>query len=185
MLAPTFPVSLPGARFIGTLLLSTSAGAAANIVRVARWATHMQQWVFEHAIDCGVSIQFAWNFWTNVSNWVLDPDVDSIEIQGEFAAGTNGVTHSRSSGKINWRITEVVQPCKAVIEFPAPGAVARFLWTFEDVDGRTRISQQVSLSGEQVAMYVDKFSTGLRAGIPAGMLKLCEAMQAAARTSAK
>ncbi len=37
----------------------------------------MQKWVFEHAIECSVSIQFAWNFWTNVRNWVLDADVDS------------------------------------------------------------------------------------------------------------
>lgn len=144
----------------------------------------MQEWVFENAIECGVSIQFAWNFWTNVSNWVLDPDVDSIEIQGEFAAGTNGVTNSKTSGEINWQITEVDQPRKAVIEVPAPGAVARFVWTFEDVEGRTRIAQRVSLSGERVAMYVDEFGAGLRAGIPAVMLRLCEAMQAAARTSA-
>src|SRR5438132_1618923 len=40
-----------------------------------------------------LSIQFAWTFWTNVRNWVLDADVDSIEIQGEFAAGICGVTH--------------------------------------------------------------------------------------------
>ena len=61
----------------------------------------MQKWEFEHAIECSVSIQFAWDFWTNVRNWVLDADVDSIEIQGEFAAGTFGVTHSKSSGRID------------------------------------------------------------------------------------
>src|SRR5437667_3197599 len=75
----------------------------------------MQKWEFEHAIECSVSIQFAWTFWTNVRNWVLDADVDSIEIQGEFAAGTCGVTHSKSSGRIDWRVTEVVQPRKAVL----------------------------------------------------------------------
>jgi len=145
----------------------------------------MQRWAFEHAIECGVSVQFAWKFWTNVNNWTLDADVDSIEIQGAFAAGTNGITHSKSSGKINWRITEVVHQRKAVLEFPVPGAVARFVWTFEDLQGRTRITQEVSLSGEQVAMYAETFGAGLQAGIPAGMLRLCEAMQAAARTSAK
>lgn len=144
---------------------------------------NMQPWVFEHAIESGVSVQFAWNFWTNVRNWLLDADVVSIEIDGEFAAGTNGVTHSKSSGKINWRIIEVVEPRKAVLEIPAPGAVARFVWTFEDVEGRTRITQQVSLSGEQAAMYADTVGRGLQAGIPSGMLRLCEAMQAAARTS--
>ena len=145
----------------------------------------MQKWEFEHAIECSVSIKFAWTFWTNVRNWVLDVDVDSIEIQGEFAAGTCGVTHSKSSGRIDWRVTEVVQPRKAVLEFPAPGFVAKFVWTFEDVSGRTRITQRVSLSGEQVAIYAETVGASLQAGIPAGMRRLCEAMEAAARGSVK
>lgn len=45
---------------------------------------NMQPWVFEHAIESGVSVQFAWNFWTNVRNWLLDADVVSIEIDGEL-----------------------------------------------------------------------------------------------------
>jgi len=116
---------------------------------------------------------------------VLDADVDSIEIQGEFAAGTCGVTHSKSSGRIDWRVTEVVQPRKAVLEFPAPGFVAKFVWTFEDVSGRTRITQRVSLSGEQVAIYAETVVPSSQAGIPAGMRRLCEAMEAAARGSVK
>ncbi len=94
-------------------------------------------------------------------------------------------THSKSSGRIDWRVTEVVPPRKAVLEFPVPGAVAKFVWTFEDVSRRTRITQRVSLSGEQVAMYADTVGPSLQAGIPAGMRRLCEAMEAAARGSVK
>jgi hypothetical protein len=36
-------------------------------------------------------VQFAWNFWTNVRNWKLDADVDSIELQREFARPLFGV----------------------------------------------------------------------------------------------
>ena len=72
----------------------------------------MREWIFEHTIECGVSVQFAWNFWTNVTNWKLDADVDSIEIQGEFAVGTRGVTYSKSAGKIEWQIVELVQQRK-------------------------------------------------------------------------
>ena len=141
----------------------------------------MQPWIFEHAIECSVSVPFAWSFWTNVDHWRLDADVVSIDIDGDFAAGTQGVTHTKSSGTIHWRIIEVVSPSKAVLEIPAPGAAARFVWTFEDRDGKTRITQQVSLSGEQSAMYADTVGRALQAGIPSGMRKLCEAMQAAAR----
>ena len=142
----------------------------------------MQEWVFEHTIECGVSVQFAWNFWTNVGNWKLDADVDSVEIQGEFAAGSRGVTHSKSSGRIEWQIKELVQQRRAVLEFPAPGAVARFVWTFEGVEGRVRITQRVSLSGEQMSTYSETIGSALQAGIPVGMRKLCEAMKAAARS---
>ena len=42
-------------------------------------------WTFEHSIDCRVSAEFAWAFWTNVRNWALDADVESIEIDAPFA----------------------------------------------------------------------------------------------------
>lgn len=142
------------------------------------------EWTFEHTIESSVSSEFAWDFWTNVGNWVLDADIDSVEIQGAFVAGARGVTQSKSSGRIEWRVEEL-QPGRAVLEFPAPGVVARFIWTFEDAQGRTRITQRVSLAGEDVSAYVDTICRGLRAGIPVGMRKLCEAMEAAARMSAE
>ena len=141
-----------------------------------------EEWTFEHTIECSVSSEFAWDFWTNVSNWALDADLDSVEIQGPFVAGAQGVTQSKSSGRIEWRVAEL-QPGRAVLEFPAPGAVARFIWTFEDAEGKARITQRVSLAGEGVSAYVDTICRGLQAGIPGGMRKLCKAMEAAARTS--
>ena len=141
----------------------------------------MQGWVFEHTIECRVPVEFAWAFWTNVKNWELDADVDSIELQGEFAAGSRGFTNSKSSGRIEWQIMELVGQQRAVIAFPAPGAVARFTWTFEGVQGRTRITQRASLCGEQMAKYADSIGPSLKVGIPEGMRKLCEAMEAAAR----
>jgi len=142
----------------------------------------MQEWAFEHTIECAVSVHFAWNFWTNVRNWKLDADVGSIELQGEFAVGSRGVTNSRSSGRIEWHITELIPQIRAVLEFPAPGAVARFAWTFEEAEGRVRITQQASLYGEQATTYVESIGAALRTGIPDGMRKLCEAMEAASRS---
>jgi hypothetical protein len=132
-------------------------------------------WSFEFSVDCSVSPDFAWRYWTNVKNWALDLDVESIALNGPFEAGVRGVTISKSSGAIEWRIAEV-QPGRAVLEFPAPGALATFIWTFVDSDGGTKITQCADLSGPNAARYVD-FARALEAGIPAGMRKLCEAMQ--------
>jgi hypothetical protein len=138
-------------------------------------------WVFEHSVVCPVTVEFAWNFWTDVRNWALDVDVESVEIDGPFAAGTRGLTNSKSSGQVEWRIVEA-RIGRAVIEFPLPGAVGRFVWTFEDIGGGTRISQRCTLDGEQADILAKAVGPNLEAGIPAGMGKLCETMKNAARS---
>lgn len=133
-------------------------------------------WIFEHSIDCRVTADFAWAFWTDVPNWRLDADVNSAEIDGPFAAGARGVTNSKSSGRIEWRISEV-QGLSATIEFPLADAVGRFVWTFEPIPSGTRITQRCTLEGEKADGYAQAIAPSLEAGIPAGMRKLCERME--------
>lgn len=141
-----------------------------------------EKWTFAQTVECSVPKEFAWCFWTNVSNWALDADVVSVELEGPFAVGTKGVTQSKSSGRIEWRIAEL-QPGRAVLEFPGPGVLARFVFTFEDIKGRTRITQEVSFAGDQASAYAETVGRALEIGIPDGMRRLCQAMEAAARTS--
>jgi hypothetical protein len=136
----------------------------------------MTAWTFEHSVECRVPLDFAWRYWTNVENWKLDADVVSVEIDGAFAAGARGMTVSKSSGPIEWRIAEAI-PGRAVIEFPLPGALGRFVWAFADLGGLTRITQHCSLEGEQADGFAKAVGPSLEAGIPAGMLKLCETME--------
>jgi hypothetical protein len=136
-------------------------------------------WTIEHSIECRVSANFAWAFWTNVDNWALDADVDTVELHGPFAPGTHGTTQSKTSGRIEWRIADV-QLREAVLEFPGPGVLATFTWLFQDIGQRTRITQRATLSGEQAAIYAETIWPALNAGIPEGMRKLCETMEAVA-----
>jgi len=105
-------------------------------------------------------MDFAWAFWTDVRNWALDADVEMVTLNGPFERGTAGVTMSKSSGRIEWKLAEV-QHGRAVVDFPAPGAIGRFVWTFQDQDGMVRITQRASLCGEQAAMYADSFGRAL------------------------
>ena len=66
-----------------------------------------------------------------------------------------------------------------MLEFPAPGAMATFIWTFTDSLTGTRISQEANLTGPDATRYAEAFGGALEQGIPAGMRKLCEAMEAA------
>ena len=63
-----------------------------------------EAWAFESSIVCEVALEFAWRFWTDISNWALDADVESVTLDGDFAAGSRGVTQSKSSGRIEWRV---------------------------------------------------------------------------------
>ena len=102
-------------------------------------------------------------FWTDVRNWALDPDVESVEIDGPFAAGTRGYTNSKSSGRIEWSLAEASDH-RAVIEFPLPGALGRCAWTFQDTAGYTLITQRWTLQGEQAPAYVQTIAPSLEAG---------------------
>ena len=141
---------------------------------------NQETWSFEHSVNCAESVPFAWEFWTNVRHWALDSDVESIKIDGPFTAGTRGVTISKSSGRIEWRIAEA-QAGRAVIETLLPGAMSRSIWTFEDAAGGCRITQRWTLEGERAGAYASEFGPILEAGIPMGMAKLCSAIEDAAR----
>jgi len=137
-------------------------------------------WAFEHSIGCAVTRKFAWRFWTAVENWKLDSDIESVELHGPFAAGSEGVTHTRSAGPIAWRLVHVVVEAEAVLEVPGTGCVGRFLWTFADLGDSTRITQRASIGGEGAQAIADAIAPGLESGIPAGMRRLCESMARAA-----
>jgi hypothetical protein len=136
--------------------------------------------MFQYSVECGVQVPFAWNFWTNVSNWALDTDIESVEINGPFVVGARGVTNSKSSGRMQWRIVEAAIG-KAIIEFPLSGAIGQFAWTFEQCPRGCRITQLCTLKGDEAEAYAKAVGPTLEAGIPAGMRRLCAAIEAAGR----
>jgi hypothetical protein len=139
-----------------------------------------QPWSFEHAVDCPVSHEFVWKFWTQVSNWILDPDIESVELDGPFASGSKGVTLSRSSGKIEWQLASVEPGRSATMELTMPGAIGRFRWTFAKSGSGTRIVQHVSIDGPHAQDFVHVMAPNLENGIPLGMEKLCRKITEAA-----
>jgi len=140
---------------------------------------------FEHSIQCPVSREVAWGFWTNVANWpVVDSSAESVTIDGPFAAGAKGETKSRDLPPIEWEIREVQEGHRAVIEILLPGAILQFLWLFEELTvGSTSMRQVVSLEGERAHDYLEGMAL-LEKGIPEGMKSLAQGMVNAARASA-
>lgn len=135
-------------------------------------------WSFEYSVEAAVNREFAWKFWTDVSKWpVIDPSVESVTLNGRFRSGAVGTTKPRGGEQISWRIAEVFEGYSAIIEIPAPGAMLRLVWKFEDTEnGRTRITQIASMTGTKASDYLGA-SEELQKGIPEGMRKLAKAME--------
>src|SRR6266571_4992649 len=66
----------------------------------------MGEWTFEHSVQAHVTPEVAWAFWTDVRNWRFDPSLESVELDGPFAAGARGVTKPRGGEPIEWSIRE-------------------------------------------------------------------------------
>jgi hypothetical protein len=135
-------------------------------------ASTNETYTFECGVECPVARGFAWRFWTTVSNWAFDSDIESVELNGPFTSGSHGVTMSRSCGRIEWKLSSVQPEKNAIVEISVLGAIARFEWLFEDSGGATRITQRVSIEGENAR----SLGQALQRGIPEGMKKLCTKM---------
>ena len=57
-----------------------------------------KEWTFEHTIECFVSSDFAWKFWTNVENWAVDADLESVELRG----GLRSLLRAQCFGAGGW-----------------------------------------------------------------------------------
>jgi hypothetical protein len=139
-------------------------------------------WSFMHAVECQASRDSVWEFWTKVANWAaVDPGLESAELDGPFATGTNGTTKPRGQDPVRWRLAEVHDRSSALIELSVPGAVLKFLWKFEDTaGGGTLIMQRVGLEGPRADAYTSTVGPEMEKGIPPGMQRLAAAIDRAA-----
>jgi Polyketide cyclase / dehydrase and lipid transport len=136
-------------------------------------------WTLEHSVECKVDRDFAWRFWTNVSNWPsVDSSLESATLDGQFQSGAKVISKPRGGEAIHGQIADVQDGSGATIIIPVPGAALRCAWRFEDSGtGRTRTRQQASIDGERAQDYVSAVAPELHKGIPAGMHKLAEHME--------
>jgi hypothetical protein len=135
-------------------------------------------WTFKQSAEVKVNREYAWNFWTSVENWVLDPAIEWVTLDGPFQAGVKGTTKTTGSELVRWEIVSVLEGEGAVIEIPMPGAVARFAWRFEELENDcTRLTQEIILLGERADSYAGQMDAGFEQGLREGMEKLCAEME--------
>jgi len=135
------------------------------------------EWELQYSAETEASLDAAWNFWTNVANWV-DPPAQ-FELHGPFEAGSNGLTRMPGQETRHWLIRDAKPPRSAVIEMPLDGAMLSFHWNFDPIaGGRTRLTQRVILTGENARAYIEDLDAGFRPTLAAGMERIAAAMNA-------
>ena len=130
-------------------------------------------WAFEYSVESDATPHFAWTYWTNVANWVDAPA--TFQLDGPFAPGSQITT--TIPGQKPWhsiiRDVGVGADRTAIIEIELPGATLRCHWSFDEVTGnRTRITQRLTLIGENAGAFVKEVASGFEPNVPQGMTKL-------------
>src|SRR5262249_50925495 len=117
----------------------------------------MMFWEFRHSVVANANRQTVWEFISNIDNMArLEGDaVESMTLDGPFQTGTRGATKMRGQEPTHWRLADVEPPERAMYEMELARAVLRFAWTYEDLgDGRTRLTQHLTLEGPGAEAYV-------------------------------
>lgn len=135
-------------------------------------------WNFEHSVECKADRAFAWQFWTNVSNWpAVDYSVELAVLDGPFRSGAKFITRPRDGEGINGQLEDVRDERGAVVVTHVPGAALRCVWKFEDAGKRsTRLTQQATIEGEKAQDYLSAVAD-LERTIPQGMQRLAETIE--------
>jgi hypothetical protein len=132
----------------------------------------------EHSVEADVSSSFAWDWRTDIKNWA-DPPAQ-FRLDGPFASGSWGTTLLPGQEPLRWQIRDVQPGLSFIIEMPLDRAVLSFAWLFEAVsDRRTRITQRISLTGENAAAYAPQVLATFGSTLSDGMTRLATAMATA------
>lgn len=136
----------------------------------------------EHSVEAEVSQEFAWKFRTDIANW-NDPPA-TFMLDGPFIAGSRGTTLLPGQEPLHWNIREVRPGRCFVLEMQLDGAMLTFEWLFDPVsEQRTRMTQKITLSGDNAAAYAEQVEAGFSPGLADGMRRIATDMAAAERRS--
>lgn len=137
-------------------------------------------WQFQYSIECNVPREFAWEYWTNIENW-NDPPA-RFQLEGPFVAAAQ-LTTILPGQTLHSVIRDVQPEREATIEMQLPDALLSFHWTFEKLaDDRTRITQQLALSGPNADLFVAQVRI-METSVPEGMKKIATAINQAHRSA--
>ena len=106
-------------------------------------------WRTEHSIETTLSPEAIWEQWADVASWPeWNGDIDRIELDGPFEAGSRITMTPIGQGPIELRIAEAAKPELFVDEADLGEIVVRTIHRAERLDtGQTWVSYRMEISG--------------------------------------
>jgi hypothetical protein len=110
-------------------------------------------WIAEHGIETAVSPEAIWRQWADVAGWPeWNRDIERIEINGPFAAGSRITMTPFGQHPIELRIAETAEPRLFVDEADLGEVVVRTIHRAKRLEtGQTQISYRMEISGPAAA----------------------------------
>ena len=136
-------------------------------------------WVFEHSTECKADKNFAWKFWTDVSNWekLEGKKVEWIKLNGPFAEGTVGTTKMLGQEPHQWKISKLTPFETATIEMSLDGAIFSNVMQFKAIPNHeTKITQRFTLEGVKASNFIEGMKM-FEKNAPEGLLKLAQTIE--------
>jgi hypothetical protein len=136
-------------------------------------------WTTEHAIETTASPEAIWRVWADVPRWgEWNPDIERIELEGLFAAGSTITMTPRGQEPIELRIAEAVEPERFVDEADLGDVVVRTTHRAERLEhDRLRVVYRMEISGPAADTVGPELGPAISADFPDVLAALVDRAQ--------
>jgi hypothetical protein len=143
----------------------------------------IEMWTYEHSQTSSAGIADVFALLSNVAGWPeWNHGVDSVSLDGPFAAGTRGVMAMPGEEPLSFRLTWV-DPGSGFedeTELPEAGVVVRVRHIIEALpEGGTRITYHATIDGSAADEVGPEIGPAITADFPAVIAALVERAEAA------
>jgi uncharacterized protein YndB with AHSA1/START domain len=136
-------------------------------------------WTTEHSVETSATPEQIWRLWADVPGWpAWNGDVERIELDGSFAAGSRIVMTPVGDEPIELRIAEAVEPERFVDEADLGEIVVRTIHFVEPIgDGHARVTYRMEITGPTANTLGPEIGPQISSDFPQTMSALVERAQ--------
>jgi hypothetical protein len=145
----------------------------AKTKKVAMWAN-------EHSVETSAAPEAIWRLWADVPGWPgWNGDIERIELDGPFAAGSRIVMIPLGDEPVELRIAEAVEPELFVDEAELGEIVVRTIHRVERLDNeRARVTYRMEITGPAADTLGPQIGPEISADFPQTLAALVERAEA-------